>query len=496
MQHRNRVATARAPQHRCGKLVVLLAVLLPVLISVAGLVLDGGLLMLESRETQHVSDAAATAAAAAIAWNSGDAEQTAQEYVHQLNNMPSAVVDVHNPPSAGLYAGRAGFIEVTVEQPYSAHFLAKSGLFGDLTVTTRSVAGTEAATAEAAVVVLDPDPPGVTVGSLPLALPSVTPLLGGLEVLGLGRLRVDGAVLVNNTGGGFDENGDQVGESQLLGLKHACSCTPLVGLTHVLATDIRVVGGVDDPDNYGSIQSGEPSPLKANRRPVPDPYADLPAPTLSADSTNVVSTEYGGVTVLTLPLQPPRVLHPGVYDWIQVIAGRVIFEPGVYIIRGVNPVTQLALNIVIGNVQANGVMFYITNTSTYSPSSGLPDASDGETPPAGPGVLTLVPSALIDVGLFNSQFSGLNDPSSPFDGLLIYQRRQDRRPIVIVQQGLLGNANVSGNVYAKWSHVILTANGTLHSAFACGSLRVLSVLDLRLDPYDPLPPAYDIFLVE
>jgi len=496
MQHFNRVTTAAATQHRPGKLIVLLAVLLPVLISVAGLVLDGGLLMVKSRETQHASDAAATAAAAALAWNSGEPEQTAHEYVQQFNDMPSAIVDVQTPPSAGSYAGRSGFIEVTVEQPYSAHFLANAGIFGDLSVTTRSVAGAEAATAEAAVVLLDPAPPDITIGSLPLALPSVTPLLGGLEVLGLGRLRVNGAVLVNNTCGGLDENGDQVGESQLLGLKHACSCTPLLALTHVLATDIRVVGGVDDPDNYGSIQSGQASPLRANRRAVPDPYAALPTPTVSADSTNVVSTEYGGVTVLTLPLQAPRVLRPGVYDWIQVIAGRVIFEPGVYIIRSVNPVTQLALNITIGNVQANGVMFYITNSPTFSPSSGLPDSSDGETPPAGPGVLTLVPSALIDVGLLNSQFSGLNDPTSPFDGMLIYQRRRDRRPIVIVQQGLLGNASMSGNVYAKWSHVVLTANGTLNSAFACGSLRVLNVLDLRLAPLDPLPPAYDVFLVE
>jgi hypothetical protein len=491
-----RRTTDRPITPRAGKLLLLLAVLMPVLISVAGLVLDGGLLMLESRESQHVADAAATAAAASVAWDTGDAEQTARAYVHELNNMPAAVVDVRTPPTAGLYAGRTGFIEVTVEQPYSGHFLAKSGFFGDLSVQTRAVAGTEAATAAAAVTLLDPDPAEVRIGALPLALPSVTPLLGGLEVLGLGRFRVNGAILVNNACGGFDENGEQVGESQLLGLKHACSCTPLLALTHVVATDIRVAGGVDDPDNYGSIQSGQPSPLKANQRPVPDPYVDLPTPAVSVDSRNVVPTEYGGVTVLTLPLQPPHVLQPGVYDWIQVIAGRVIFEPGIYIIRGVNPLTRLALNIAIGNVQANGVMFYITDDPTFSASSGLPDSLDGETAPAGPGVLTLVPSVLLDVGLLNSQFSGLNDPSSPFDGLLIYQRRHDRRPIVIVQQGLLGNANMSGNVYAKWSHVILTANGTLHSAFACGSLRVLSVLDLRLEPYDPLPPAYDVFLVE
>jgi hypothetical protein len=215
------------------------------------------------------------------------------------------------------------------------------------------------------------------------------------------------------------------------------------------------------------------------------------------DPINVVATEYGGVSVVNLPLlQPPYVLRPGVYDWIQIVSGRVIFEPGVYIIRGVNPVTQIGLNILTGMIQADGVMFYLTNSAGYTPASGLPDVTDGETAPAGPGVLNLVPSAVIDVGLLNSRFSPLDDPGSPFHGLLIYQRRVDRRPILIVQQALLGSPEIAGNIYAKWAHVLLTANGTFRCAFACGSLRVASVLDTRIDPLSPLPPAFDVFLVE
>jgi Flp pilus assembly protein TadG len=490
----NRLAAAPRLSRR-GKLLVMFAVLLPMLVSVIGLVVDGGLLMLESRKSQHASDAAATAAAAELAWGTGDPGETARDYVQTLNGLPTAAVDVHVPPATGPFAGRAGYVEVTVQQPYDAHFLELSGLGDSLSASSRSVAGREASTAPAAVVVLDPDPPEVTLAPLPLSLPSLTPLLGGLEVLGLGRLRVNGAVLVNNTWGGLDENGDAVGSGP--GLRHACSCMPLLSLTHVLATDIRVVGGVDDPDNYGSIQAGQPSPLRANRSPVPDPYATLPAPTLSADPFNVVATEYGGVTVVNLPLlQPPHVLRPGVYDWIQIVSGRVIFEPGVYVIRGVNPVTQIGLNILTGMIQADGVMFYLTNSAGYTPASGLPDVTDGETAPAGPGVLNLAPSAVIDVGLLNSRFSPLDDPGSPFHGLLIYQRRLDRRPILIVQQALLGSPEIAGNIYAKWAHVLLTANGTFRCAFACGSLRVASVLDTRIDPLSPLPPAFDVFLVE
>lgn len=480
---------------RSGKLLVFLAVLLPVLLSIAGLVLDGGLLMLEGRRAQHAADAAATAAALDLGSVTGDPEATAREAVHDWNGLPGADVHVAIPPDTGPFAGRPGYVEVTVRQPYDSHFLSAAGIADSPTATSRAVAGREAATGPAAVVLLDPDPPEVTLAPLPLSLPSLLPLLGGLEVLGLGRLRVSGAIHVNNAWGGLDENGDPVGDGP--SLRHACSCTPLLRLTHVLATDIRVVGGVDNPANYGSTQAGQPSPLRANRRPVADPYAALPAPMVAADPVHVVPTEYGGVSVVNLPLlQPPHVLRPGVYEWIQVVSGRVIFEPGVYIIRGVNPATQIGLSILTGTVQADGVMFYLTNTAGYSPVLGLPDDLDGEAPPPGPGVLTLLPSAVIDVGLLNSRFSPLSAPGSPFDGLLVYQRRQDRRPILIVQQGLLGNSSLSGNVYAKWAHVVLTAHGTHRCAFVCGSLRVLSVLETRIEPLDFLPPAEDVFLVE
>lgn len=479
---------------RSGKALALFALVLPGLVAMASLVLDGGLLMVEHRSAQHAVDAAATAAAADLAWGTGNPTQTATSYLHDWNGFPASAVDVRIPPSSGVYAGRNGYVEVTVEQPATTKFLWSVNSTNSFTVKCRAVGGNEPTTAPAAVVVLDPDPPQVTLGSLPISLPSVTPLIGGLETIGVGRLLTSRAIHVNNSWGGLDENNKQVGKQSLL--KHACSCTPLVSLTHVRAADIRVVGGVDDPDNYGPYQNGGSKPLQANRRPVPDPYATLPAPTFSADPANVSGTNRGGVSVANLPILPPVVLQPGVYDWIQVVTGPVTFSPGVYIIRKVNPVTQIALSILAGPVQADGVLFYITNSSGYSPGSGVPDAADGETVPAAPSVLTLVPSAIIDAGLLNSRFSGLNAPTSPFNGMLIYQRRQDRRPILIVQQGLIGASQFSGNVYAKWAHVLVTANGTLHTAFACGSLRVASVLDLTIDPNQPLPQALDVFLVE
>src|SRR5262249_39802009 len=158
-------------------------------------------------------------------------------------------------------------------------------------------------TAGGAVMVLESNPPGTIADLNPYyafsaALPPTQ--LGGLEVLGLGQLRVDGSVLVNTSWGGVDESGNPAGRDS--GPPYAASCTPLIPLTALLARDIRVVGGVDNPSNYGSFQSGQASPLKAGKLPVPDPYASLPAPTLSNDPAHVSATNYGGVQVSGLPL--------------------------------------------------------------------------------------------------------------------------------------------------------------------------------------------------
>lgn len=481
--------------HRAGKVLVLLALLLPTLFATLAYFIDSSMLLLEFRRSQHLTDAAATAAALNLWTEKSNPQTSADRMVEESSDDAALHVVARTPPQTGPYAGRAGFVEVGLTQPYDGYFLTVAGWNDDAVVHTRAVAGVEPTTAPAGIVILDPDPAPITLGPLPVSLPSLTPLLGGLEVLGLGELSVEGAILVNTTWGGYDEDGTEVGEPSPV--KAACSCTPLLSLTRVRADDIRVAGGVDNPDHYRAHDDNAESPLRANRRPVPDPLAHLPVPTLQSDPNNVSATEYGGVRVANLPLiQPPHVFEPGVYDWIEVIGGRVIFEPGVYIIRGVNPATGIGLNILTGHVSAEGVMFYLTNTTAYSPASGLPDSLDGETPAPAPSASTQMPSAIIDVGLLNSNFTPLTDSQSPFNGMLIYQRRHDRRPILIVQQNFLLHSAFTGTVYGKWAHLLIAIEGTFHTEFVVGSLRSLTFLETRIDPLRHLPPAHDVYLVE
>lgn len=482
---------------RQGKVLVLLLLSLSAILGVVGLIFDAGLLTSSAQDQKHATDAAAMAAAMELrlAKSSSHATSMATAYVQNRNELNDATIDVFTPPQTGIYAGRAGFVEVQTTRPYQSKLIHVVGGGSQHSVCSRSVAGIEAATVGAALMVLDPDPPSFSIAAIPLVLPALPSLLGGLETLGLGAVRVDGAVLVNTTWGGVDEDGNLAGVRA--GPPYAVSCTPLLPLTALRARDLRVSGGVDDPVHYRSYPSGGTSPLKANRLPTPDPFADLPAPSTASDGTNVNATLRGGVRVVGLPIiTPPTVLYPGVYEWIEVASGRVVFEPGVYIIRSVNPITQISLNILAGSVTAQGVMFYITNSPTYDGTSGLPDANDSGARPAQGPLPVAIPSVVLNAALLNGNYSPLNAPASPFHRMLIYQRKSDLRPIVVSHVNPLGGGTITGTVYSKWGHVIFAGDGVYDMRFVAGTVRLLSVLGMTIAPSALLPPAYDVYLVE
>ena len=62
-----------------------------------------------------------------------------------------------------------------------------------------------------------------------------------------------------------------------------------------------------------------------------------------------------------------------------------------------------------------------------------------------------------------------------FNGMMIYQRRQDRRPVVLIQENLLGPGTIGGTVSAKWEHVILAGIGTYDARIVAGTMRLIVV---------------------
>jgi hypothetical protein len=229
--------------------------------------------------------------------------------------------------------------------------------------------------------------------------------------------------------------------------------------------------------------------------PVPDPFLTLPAPTVAADPTNVNPVLRGGVRVATLPLLTTTLL-PGVYEWIEIVTGSVTFQPGVYVIRNKNPITNISLNILGGTITANGVMFYVTDTAAYSAISGSPDNSDGETAPAQTSPLNIVPSVVVNAAVaLGSQFSPLNSTDSPFHEIFLYQRRQDYRPIVISHQTLLDGATLRGRLYSKWGHISFIGDGHYDLSFVAGTVRFVSALGMTIAPATLLDSAKDVYLV-
>ena len=487
---------------RRGKILVFLAVLLPTLFTFLLLVLDGSNVTASFRDAQQVADTAALSGADELYFGStaAAAETIAREFAEANVSTNSATIEVNCPPLSGNFAGSSQHVEVILRDAVRNSFGSSRLGNEETTISARSVAGLKAVTDDSAIIVLDDDPPPFALSPVLPIVPSLPAILGGMEVLGIGQVTVDGAVIVNTDWGGVDEHGEHVGENGLP--PYGISCTPILATSKLLATDIRTTGGVDRLQNYSKFgSSGSDNFLQAKRRPVPDPFRELPVPTVAADAANVKADFHGGRTIVGIPLiGPPITLEPGVYEWITVLAGRVEFEPGVYIIRNSDPLTQIPLTMLAGEVQADGVMFYITDNAGYSPESGLPDSLDGESRPDGGGLLAdvvgLLPSAVINIGLLGSDISPIDDASSPFDGFSFYQRRKDRRPMVFVQENLLGNGSLAGNIYSKWGHVILAGKGTFDARFVVGTLRIIALLDMDIRPTVDLPPATDVYLAE
>lgn len=468
-------------RNRDGNVLVTLALLLPVFLAIAVLILDGSAMIGTDRRIQHSADTIALAAATGMLQ-----EGTSEAAVLYGHRFAKQHLDVHagdlvvaSPPKQGPHAGNAECVSVTIRHTadtFLSHLL--DGVVGR-DVKALATARVEESSAHAAVVCLDRSPELYSITGLPDGFGSSLSL-AGLEVEGLGSFKVDGAIHVNSLNGMYDEHGNRVGQG--VGPPYGAACVPGLGLTNVEATEIRVAGGVANPSDYGAT-------LKANRFPVPDPHQTLPVPDPDVHSA-VRDRHHGGVTVRTLPALSKRVtLEPGVYDWLEVISGDVIFEPGVYIIRGRNPVTQHSLALLGGKIRAEGVMFYIGQNDATAQ-----DQHQESEPPYTADTLT--PSVVIAETLGPSIITGLDDRTSPFHGFLLYQDRQDRRPIAMAAQQLLGRHELSGNVYSKWGHVIFSGQGDFDMTLVAGTVRIVVVGELRLAPTTPLPGAQDVFLID
>lgn len=481
----------RRPTARQGKILVLFALLLIALLGMVGLLMDGGLMMSLHRRTHNAADSAALAAATDLmrGGTTTSATTAATTFVTTHNGLSNATVTVNVPPSAGPHAGNVRYAEVTVSVPTTTVFAHVLGGSQSQTVTARAVAGYEPVSSGEGAIVLDP-----------YARP-------GLSIDGSATLLVNGAVVVNSSMAGVDQYGAAVNWGGAFSQTYALTAS---NNATVKARYIQVRGGVDVPANYEPFEMGDPSPLFCRATIGPDPLRELPTPT----SANVSSiTNWTRQAAITVPNNTTRTFTPGVYADIQINQGAtVIFQPGVYIFSPINNNQGLRIN---GNctVTGNGVMFYMTGSNYLDVSPGYRDAADnaqaaldGPLPPTNASTIPAstdpnanqVRFATMDCNATGATvtLTGLADSSSPFNGILFYQRRRNNTSPRI--QGNAGmNVNLGGTIYAKWGRFTVSGGGAYNAQFVVGSLSLSGTGTITINANGKsFGRANQVFLVE
>lgn len=490
----SRRARTEAHGRRRGAIIVLFALVLFVVVGLLGLVIDGGFLFADHRQTQSLADSAALAAAMdkLVGKTDDTAAATARTFI-QTHNGRSDVTDdnieVHFPPTQGPYAGLDGHVEVIVTLPVRSFFVHVLGLVPDRTVKARAVARwNELRTAGEGAIVLDPrcsNSPGMSIG-------------------GNGRLVVKGGVFNNNQGGGEDENYQPV--------NNGCNNVAADGgvsnsVNGVVTTSYTVVGGVNNRElfkNYDTLPTPTylPNILHTGALPLPDPLASLPTPSVA---NGVIDSTAGGggrwdVAVTNNSAQVPDpswidattgavTMHPGIYKQIDISGGTVNFLPGIYVIAAGG---QNALKITGGTVNGTGIMFYNTGAN-YDPQSGAPDNADpwdptGANPPPAPNQSgttfgTVSVNSVINFRPIDTTNANLDYSSMPgisvFNGMLFYQRRGNAQSVAI--SGNAADGYIGGTVYAKWSRFQISGQGVYDAQFLVGTMDITGNADITFN---------------
>jgi hypothetical protein len=447
--------------HRSGTILVITAIVSIVLFGLLGLVIDAGQLMSAQRMTRNATDAAATAAAMDLLTgrSHATATDTATAFVKQYNGLEAAEVTVSIPPASGPHAGSSQHVEVIVSNSVPLTFIQVLGVGSSRTVKGRAVGGWEGVAVAAGVIALDK-------GARP-----------GVDITGNGSLIVNGTILVNSDGGGLTETGEPIDNG------NSGTAITTSGGGYIYAREVLSVGGVSSSSAIKNYDTSNPqSPLRTGSVAHPDPYQYLPPPTTA---NGAVATNFGAID---LSGNANVTLSPGVYSSIKTSANvNVHLNPGVYVIAG-GGITMSGNSVLTGE----GVLLYNTG-SDYNVNTGLPDSGDGtRAPPAfgSPsfGGVSITGNAALDLTPYSNS-------SSPFDGMVLYQRRLNTQPLKLAGNG--SSDVLTGTVYAKWAPLDLSGNGTFNSQFVVQRVDITGNGTLTLDVTGQhLTRSDEVFLVE
>jgi Flp pilus assembly protein TadG len=263
---------------RRGTVAAVVAVVMPVMIGVAALGLDGGLLLIQRRQAQSFADAAALAGAYAIYNGSNfSTAQSAAVAAAAANGVTITTSNVTQPQSK--------YVSVSVTSTHQRTFSALWGA-GTMSATASATARTaNMAYSKAALLVLSGTGSSVTIS-------------GTTKVTA-----ANGSVIVDST---------------------SSAAVISSGAPSITTPELDLSGKI----SYSGTNPNNATTTKSNQPNTPDPLASIPAPTtsgLTTQSSSALSISSGTTT-----------LSPGVYTGGITISGSaaVTLNPGVYYING------------------------------------------------------------------------------------------------------------------------------------------------------------------
>jgi Flp pilus assembly protein TadG len=285
---------------RRGTVAVLVALLMPVIIGVTALGLDGGLLILQRRQAQSIADAAALAGAYSL--YQGKDFSTAQSAAIAIGTQNGVTIT-----NSQVTQPQTGYVSVTATVTKPRAFSALWGS-GNMSASAMAVArGNTQAYSMAALLVLAPTGTGIT--------------LSGLTQV----TAKNGSVIVDST-----------------------SATSILasGTPSITTPELDLSGGI----SYSGTNPNKATLTKTGQTPTPDPLANISAP-----STTGMTVQSN--SAINLTSSATRTLSPGVYNGGITMSGSssVTLSPGIYYMNG-GGISMTGSSSITGN----GVFIYNT----------------------------------------------------------------------------------------------------------------------------------------
>jgi hypothetical protein len=270
---------------RRGSVAAVVAVSLPVMIGVAALGLDAGVLFIQKRQAQTMAEAVSAAAAFQLyldSSNTSGATAAATAMASSYGVSPTVSI----PPTSGTFANKSGYVQVSITTNSPRLFSAMWGA-GTMSVSASAVAGSGTTPySTAAILVLNPSTTAVT-------------LSGSASVTAN-----NGSIIVDST-----------------------SSTAVVssGAPSITAPVLDLSGSIHysgtNPNKATITNTGQPN--------TPDPLAGISAPSSSGMTVQSSST-------INMSGASTRTVSPGVFNGGFTLSGSssLTLSPGAYYING------------------------------------------------------------------------------------------------------------------------------------------------------------------